>query len=349
MSQLPLDAVTGELPDISRTTTLDKEAPRSIASSRGTNGSTTPFANANGAAMAVAAPLAAMSLKDMETKGNAMSGGDPPSSMDDQSNGSAKSNGAVITVKDVKGPTTSLATPPTHMHAHTATVTPANLKRTLTSQTISSAPQAPSPAVAELTVTPGYRAAEAYVRPCPVYVAGRLISYAFDLRQCEFTLKLDRGDRGAVLDAHPTIIYLPEFHFPRDHKVVVDVSSGKWEISEGEIASPGTPTAANGKRIANDTLVKVNADLAAIEADGGYAPGENDGDPPVQRLRWWHGDGEQTLRVTGLIRRATFAPEGGLVGTTGGVPGGNAADEDASYLEQCQQGYGVNTSSCTLM
>ena len=321
VSQLPMDAVGSELPDISRSTTLDKEPLANVASSsKDTNGSPSPLKEANGVAMSVAAPLAALSLKDKN------------------------------------GSTTSLApTTPTHLHAHTATVTPANLKRTLTSPSISSVPLVTSSAEADLTGTPGYRAAEAYVRPCPVYLAGSLVSYGFDLRKCEFTLKVDRGDRGAVPDAHPTVVYLPEFHFPRDHKVDVEVSSGKWEISSGDLASPSSTAAAQEADVEENGKAKGSAagtDPAAVEADGGLqrADGglqQEDGDPPVQRLRWWHGDGEQTLKVTGLIRRATFAVNGGLVGTSGGVHGDTAEDE--SYLEQCQQGYGITNANCDIM
>jgi hypothetical protein len=44
----------------------------------------------------------------------------------------------------------------------------------------------------------------------------------------------------------------------------------------------------------------------------------------LQHLRWWHGEGEQDIKIEGLKRK----------------PGeiANPAGEDVSYLEQCQKG-----------
>ncbi|KAI9147798.1 putative glycosyl hydrolase [Paramyrothecium foliicola] len=107
-------------------------------------------------------------------------------------------------------------------------VTPANLQRTLTNPSISSAPSAKDPA---LTNAPGYRAAEAFIRPTPTVVAGDVISSGFDLRQATFTLKLLATKPPA--DDVPTVVFLPEFHFPND-QCEVTVSAGKWEISSDE-------------------------------------------------------------------------------------------------------------------
>lgn len=87
----------------------------------------------------------------------------------------------------------------------------------------------------------------------------------------------------------PTVVFLPEYHFLKD-SCVVEVSSGKWEISSDE----------------EETAL-------------------------VQRLRWWHGEGEQTLRVTGTVK-AHNTTEGGA--------------EDDGYYEQCNQGTWAN---CALM
>lgn len=138
---------------------------------------------------------------------------------------------------------------------------------------------------AELGSNPGYRAAEAYVRPSPIATVGKVISYGFDLRNCIFTLALE-CDQAAAEDA-PTEIFLPEFHFPRDGSEV-EVSSGKWSIS-------------------------------VDDADGGM----------IQRLRWWHDMGKQSLTVKGVKRRQ---------GTSLGEE-----DEAPGYLEQCRQ------SGCQLM
>ncbi|KJZ76756.1 hypothetical protein HIM_03633 [Hirsutella minnesotensis 3608] len=166
-------------------------------------------------------------------------------------------------------------------------VTPGNLQRTLTNPSIRSSLSVKDP---ELTNTPGYRAAEAFIRPTPTVVAGDVISSGFDLRGCSYNLKL-QAPKAATDDA-PTIVFLPEYHFLKD-ECEVTVSSGKWEIS--------------------------------LDEDEG---------PLLQRLRWWHGEGEQTLSVRGTIRQHN-------------VPQGSA--EEAGYLEQCQQGYGFNFGSCVVM
>ncbi|KAH6847269.1 glycoside hydrolase family 5 protein [Chaetomium sp. MPI-CAGE-AT-0009] len=162
-------------------------------------------------------------------------------------------------------------------------VTPANLKRSITNPSISSEATSCQP---ELTSSPGYRAAEAYVRPAPIATAGVITNYVFDLRQCLFTLTLKAPE---VADSEtPTVVFLPEYHFPKD-ACSVEVSSGKWEISSDE----------------EETVL-------------------------IQRLRWWHGKGEQTLRITGVVKKHNI---------------GEGA-EDSGYYEQCNQGA---WSNCTLM
>lgn len=81
---------------------------------------------------------------------------------------------------------------------------------------------------AELGSNPGYRAAEAYVRPSPIATVGNVSSYGFDLRNCTFTLSLECNE--AATEDAPTEVFLPEFHFPPDG-TAVEVSSGKWTIS----------------------------------------------------------------------------------------------------------------------
>ncbi|KAK1753067.1 glycoside hydrolase [Echria macrotheca] len=164
-------------------------------------------------------------------------------------------------------------------------VTPANLKRTLTNPSISSETTSREP---ELTANPGYRAAEAYVRPAPVTTAGVIKNYTFDLKRCQFSMTIETS-KPPEADA-PTVVFLPEFHFPKD-ECVVETSSGKWEIS-------------------------IDDEETAL----------------IQRLRWWHGDGEQTLRVTGVVKNVNGD--------------GVAAGEEAGYYEQCNQnGWG----NCSIM
>jgi hypothetical protein len=155
-----------------------------------------------------------------------------------------------------------------------STVNPGNLKAKLRTPSITSR----MTDVPELTNTPGFRAAEAYVRPSPVATAGTILSYGFDLRNCTFNLKLLVHGTGP--DAQTTDILLPEFHFPKD-KCEVEVTSGKWTIT-------------------------------ADDSDNGL----------IQRLRWWHLDGDQTIKVIGVRRRQTA-----ILGQ----------DEDENYLEQCQE------------
>ncbi|KAI1413382.1 glycoside hydrolase family 5 protein [Hypoxylon sp. FL1857] len=166
-------------------------------------------------------------------------------------------------------------------------VTPGNLRRTLTNPSIASEQTSQNP---ELTNTPGYRAAEAYVRPAPIATNGAIIDYVFDLKNCEFTLEID-GTTPPSEDL-PTTVFLPEYHFPKD-QCTVTVSLGKWEISTDDEERTW-----------------------------------------VQKLRWWHGPGKQSLKVGGLVR-----PHNSLAGTA----------EEAGYLEQCQQSYAFNLKDCTVM
>ncbi|KAK4154306.1 glycoside hydrolase [Chaetomidium leptoderma] len=162
-------------------------------------------------------------------------------------------------------------------------VTPANLKKSITNPSISSEATSRQP---ELTASPGYRAAEAYVRPAPIVTAGVITNYGFDLQQCLFTVTI-KAPKVAGPDT-PTVVFLPEYHFPKD-ACSVEVSSGKWEISSDE----------------EETVL-------------------------LQRLRWWHGEGGQTLKVSGVVKKHN-AGEGA---------------EDTGYYEQCNQGA---LSNCDIM
>ncbi|KAL8960099.1 MAG: hypothetical protein Q9193_003142 [Seirophora villosa] len=155
-------------------------------------------------------------------------------------------------------------------------ISPRDLKQTLSTPSLS--PQRSNTAP-EIGSNPGFRAAEAFVRPSPIATAGDVTSYGFDLRNCTFTLALECKE--AATEDAPTEAFLPEYHFPRD-AVGVEVSSGRWTIS-------------------------------VDDEDGGM----------IQRLRWWHDKGQQSLTVKGVKTRQ---------GTTSGE------DEEApGYLEQCRQ------------
>jgi len=104
-------------------------------------------------------------------------------------------------------------------------VSPRTIKDTLKAPSISSQRSKTPP---EIGSTPGYRAAEAYVRPCPIATVGKVTSYGFDLRNATFTLALE--SQSAATDVVPTEVFLPECHFPCDN-TKIEVSSGKWTIS----------------------------------------------------------------------------------------------------------------------
>jgi len=78
------------------------------------------------------------------------------------------------------------------------------------------------------------RAAEAYVRPTPVMTHGDVLSFGFDLHNCEFKLTL-HAPTSTPEDAC-TEVFLPEYHFPEDH-VDVHVSGGKWTVTKEDVES----------------------------------------------------------------------------------------------------------------
>ena len=123
------------------------------------------------------------------------------------------------------------------------------------------------------------------MRPAPVEVVGKVLNYNFDLKKCEFTLRIQAGT--VVADA-PTVVLLPDYHFPNNTSVV-EVTSGKWEISSDD--------------------------------DDGVL---------LQKLKWWHGEGEQTLKVTGLVRRHNYV---------------EGVSEEPGYYDQL----GNAISNCSIM
>lgn len=69
------------------------------------------------------------------------------------------------------------------------------------------------------------RAVTALVRPFPLKVSGRLLSYGFDLSSQKFTVKIESsGSKDA------TQIFYPSLHYPDSSEVEVIVSYGKWEL-----------------------------------------------------------------------------------------------------------------------
>lgn len=110
----------------------------------------------------------------------------------------------------------------------TLTVSPENLKKTLSAEGMTSrASREPS----QDPDVQGFRAAEAFVRPTPIATHGDVLSYGFDLRNCTFSLSISAPS--STKEEDPTLVYLPEFHFPTGH-TSVEVSGGKWTISTEE-------------------------------------------------------------------------------------------------------------------
>lgn len=110
----------------------------------------------------------------------------------------------------------------------------------------------------------GARAPEAFIRPVPVCVSGKIVSYGFNLAKTTFTLKLigsgklsskDTFDPTDMSRLIPTIIYIPTYHFPFQ-TTGVSTSAGIWKID------------------------RVN-----------------------QLLYWWHLHGPQQIQLRGRIRQ----------------------------------------------
>ncbi len=137
-----------------------------------------------------------------------------------------------------------------------APITPSNLKANLSTPSMASDATAVE---TESKPTPGYRAAEAFVRPSPFATAGDVQSYGFDLKSCIFSLRLTAA-RATTQDA-PTEIFLPEFHFPNG-STEVEVSGGRWTVGV-----------------------------------------DDSKETSIQTLKWWHAEGEQSIKVKGVVRR----------------------------------------------
>lgn len=72
----------------------------------------------------------------------------------------------------------------------------------------------------------GNRAAEAFIRPAPIKIAGRLIKYGFDLNKVIFEMSIE-ASKSTDADA-PTEVFVPQLHFPSE-MMKVEVSGGKYE------------------------------------------------------------------------------------------------------------------------
>ncbi|KAK7528138.1 glycoside hydrolase superfamily [Phyllosticta citriasiana] len=110
----------------------------------------------------------------------------------------------------------------------TARVSPSNIKQTLSTESMTTSGSGAGTGASDKV---GYRAAEAYLRPAPVVVYGILQDYVFDLRNCTFSLSL-KAPNSTPADL-PTVIFLPDWHFPPG-STQIEASGGKWTISVDE-------------------------------------------------------------------------------------------------------------------
>lgn len=77
----------------------------------------------------------------------------------------------------------------------------------------------------------------------------------------------------------------------------------------------------------SETIVSVSGGKWVIQTD-------EERSSTVQRLRWWHGEGDQEIKVQGVKRKASEALNRSTMASSG---------IEESYLEQCQKG------TCVLM
>lgn len=159
-------------------------------------------------------------------------------------------------------------------------VEPQNIKSALKLPFISKQPQSDP----ELTEKPGYRAAEAYIRPSALATHGKLENFSFNLKDCIFRLTLIADT--STPEMAPTVIYLPEFHFPHSH-ATVSATGGKWIVDRDEF-----------------------------------------GNSSFQTLKWWHGEGEQEIKIEGVKHNLGHMSD---------------TSDDEWYLEQCRR------SLCVMM
>lgn len=155
--------------------------------------------------------------------------------------------------------------------SESAGVSPTTLKETLKPEGAMSPAREPQPDARPVSSKPGFRAAEAFVRPAPVAVHGAITDYVFDLRQCTFTLSVTAPS--PTKEDAPTMVFLPEFHFPAQGSSV-EVSGGKWKISVEE------------------------------------AGGRDGAEVAVQMLKWWHAEGEQKITIKGVKRTQGVLSDG---------------------------------------
>ncbi|KAK2858435.1 endo-1,4-beta-glucanase [Arthroderma sp. PD_2] len=166
----------------------------------------------------------------------------------------AKSLASGMTTMDPSSPSFSQS----RASLQTIRVEPDNLKAALPTASITTKSQSNNGGEHR-----GFRAVEAFVRPGPEAIHGRVIKHGFDLKNCTYMLSLT-ADSATAADA-PTIIYLPELHFPKD-KSEITVSGGKWEITSQEFRL-GTVQFLKWWHAEGDQIIKIHGvkrELAVI-------------------------------------------------------------------------------------
>jgi len=76
-----------------------------------------------------------------------------------------------------------------------------------------------------------FRAAEAHIRPTPVYTHGDVLSFGFDLKNVEFKMTVST-QRSATEESY-TEIFLPTYHFTRG-QFDVQTDDGRWALDVDE-------------------------------------------------------------------------------------------------------------------
>lgn len=147
-------------------------------------------------------------------------------------------------------------------------ITPSTLKKTITEDRMISSKRTGDGD--DDGDTAGLRAAEAFIRPTPVAVHGDMSTHGFDLKTCTFHLSL-HAPSSTPEDA-PTVIYLPEFHYPT---ATVEVSGGTWEISSDDVDGALKQTlrwrhAEGDQRITVKGVVRKQGGALGSEEDEGY-------------------------------------------------------------------------------
>jgi glycosyl hydrolase family 5 len=74
-----------------------------------------------------------------------------------------------------------------------------------------------------------YRAGEAHIRPWPIAVCGKVLSFEFDMAKQKFSLEIEGDSVDETAEPNCSEIYIPEFYYPKA-EMEVDVSSGRYDL-----------------------------------------------------------------------------------------------------------------------